>query len=93
MAGRQGSSFSNVLTSGLNAFTGGHRGSDEPLDDFDDAGFDEDAFRVAQEEEAKKRVERINDIKRSLKDWEGYRIDIVDLRSAAGGGIGEIFDV
>ena len=93
MAGRQGSSFQDVLASGLNAFTGGNRGSEELLDDFDDAGFDEDAFRRAQEEEAKKRVERIKEIKRSLKDWEGYRIDIVDLRSAGGGGIGEIFDV
>ena len=94
MAGRQGSSFSNVLSSGISAFTGGiaNRG-DDLLEDFDDGGFDENAFRVAQEEEARKRIERVKEIKRGLKEWEGWRMDIVDLRSAGGGGIGEIFDI
>lgn len=95
MAGRQGSSFSNVLSSGISAFTGGngHGGSDGALQEFEDDGFDENAFRMAQEEEARKRIERVKEIKRGLKEWEGWRMDIVDLRSAGGGGVGEIFDV
>ena len=87
----RGSSFSNVLTSGLNAFTGAS-GPDE-LEEFDDEAFDESAFKQAQEEEALKRIERVKEIKRGLKDWEGWRMDIVDLRRAGGGGAGEIFDV
>lgn len=92
MAGARGSSFSNVLSSGFNAFTGG--GGREGQDSFDGADdeFDEDAFRLAQEEEARKRVERVKEVKRGLKDWEGWRIDIVDVR-VGGGGAGEIFDV
>ena len=91
----QGSSFSNVLSSGINAFAGrtGSKGGDDALEDFDDGGFDENAFRLAQEEEARKRVERVKEIKRGLKEWEGWRMDIVELRSAGGGGVGEIFDV
>ncbi len=88
----KGQSFSDVLSSGFSAFTGGGgRGSLE-LDDGDDGGFDEEAFRRAQEEEARKRVERVREIKRGLKDWEGWRMDIVDSR-VGGGGAGEIFDV
>ena len=85
-----GSSFSNVLTSGINAFTGG--GMKESEDPFDDDDFNEDAFKQAQEEEAKKRLERVKEIKRSLKEWEGWKMDIVDVR-VGGGGAGEIFDV
>ena len=92
--GRQGSSFSNVLSSGINAFRGNHgAGSEDLLEDFDDGGFDEDAFRLAQEEEARKRVERVKEIKRGLKEWEGWRMDLVDLRKAGGVGVGDIFDV
>ena len=90
LAGR-GSSFSNVLSSGFNAFTGGQgRQSDDLMDGPDD--FDEDAFRIAQEEEAKKQIERVKEIKRGLKEWEGWRMDIVDVR-ISGGGAGNIFDV
>lgn len=93
MAGAKGSSFSNVLSSGFSAFTGGGGSRDDQ--GFLDAGeddFDEDAFRMAQEEEARKRVERVKEVKRGLKDWEGWRMDIVDVR-VGGGGAGEIFDV
>ena len=92
---RQGSSFSNVLSSGISAFTGGGgtRSNDDLLDDFDDGGLDEDAFRLAQEEEARKRIERFKEIKRGLKEWEGWKMDLVDLRRAGGVGVGEIFDV
>ncbi|KAM0432298.1 hypothetical protein ACHAPT_004838 [Fusarium lateritium] len=80
----------DFLTSGLNALAGG--GDDEFLDD-DDMDFDEDAFRKAQEEESKKRIERIKEIKRSLKHWEGWRLDIVENRRGGNEGAGEIFDV
>lgn len=93
-ANRGQSGFTNVLSSGFNAITGGgggQRESQEFLDGFDD-GFDEDAFRAAQEEEARKRVERVREVKRGLKEWEGWRMDVVDCR-LGGGGAGEIFDV
>ncbi|KAF5023008.1 hypothetical protein F66182_4927 [Fusarium sp. NRRL 66182] len=80
----------DFFTSGLNALAGG--GDDEFLED-DDMDFDEDAFRKAQEEESKKRIERIKEIKRSLKHWEGWRLDIVENRRGGHEGVGEIFDV
>lgn len=92
MAGGKGSSFSNVLSSGFNAFTGGGGRDDQGFLEGGDDEFDEDAFRLAQEEEARKRVERVKEVKRGLKDWEGWRMDIVDVR-VGGGGAGEIFDV
>jgi len=52
------------------------------LDDFD---FDEDAYRKAQEEEGKKRLERIRETKRALNDWKGWRVDVVDIRVGMGG--------
>lgn len=52
------------------------------LDDFD---FDEDAYKKAQEEEAKKRLERIRETKRGLNDWKGWRVDVVDIRVGMGG--------
>ena len=58
-----------------------------------DMDFDEDAFRLAQEEEAKKRIERVKEIKRGLKDWEGWRLDLVENRRGGGEGIGEIFEI
>ena len=92
MKGGRAGGFTNVLSSGFNAITGGgaERGSIDLVDD--DEGFDEDAFRNAQEEEALKRVERVREVKRGLKDWEGFRLDLVELRKG-GGGTGEIFDI
>lgn len=55
------------------------------LDDDDDFEFDETAFKAAQAEEAKRRIERVREIKRGLKDWEGWRVDIVDVRAGWGG--------
>ena len=104
--GRRAGGFADVLSSGLQAITGnataaaagggpqrGHARNESValIDDEDD--FDESAFRAAQEDEAMKRVERVKEIKRGLKDWSGYRLDIVDLRMGGGGGIGEVFDV
>ncbi|KAK4154588.1 hypothetical protein C8A00DRAFT_14289 [Chaetomidium leptoderma] len=70
----------------------GHGQHEELLED-DDLEFDEEAFRKAQEEEQKKRLERIKEIKRSLKNWEGWRLDLVENRRGGGEGIGEIFEV
>ena len=86
--------IAGVISSGFSAITGGGGGERASLDllDGDDDGFDEDAFRSAQEEEGRKRIERAREMKRGLKDWEGWRLDIVDSR-AGGGGVGEIFDV
>jgi hypothetical protein len=78
------------ITSGLNALAGG--GDDEFLED-DDMEFDEDAFRLAQQEDATKRLERIKEIKRGLKNWEGWRLDLVENRKGSSEGIGEIFEV
>lgn len=85
-----GGGIGDFFTSGLNALAGG--GDDELLDG-DDMDFDEDAFKKAQAEESKRRIERIKEIKRSLTHWEGWRLDIVDVRRGGGEGIGDIFDV
>lgn len=77
----------------FSAFTGAAAGSTEPLLEDDEMDFDEDAFRIAQEEEARKRLERIRDIKRSLGEWKGWRLDLVETRRAGGEGMGEIFEV
>lgn len=108
---QQHSSFTTVIQSGLAAFTGGGnrgrrpsnqhnppatRGNLELLPDNDD-DFDEEAFARAQaEEEARKRVEWVREVKRKLKDWKGWRLDLVDSRAGAEGagvGMGEIFEV
>lgn len=64
--------------------------------DFDD-DFDEEAFARAQaEEEARKRVEWVREVKRKLREWKGWRLDLVDSRAGAEGagvGMGEIFEV
>ncbi|MCJ1286848.1 hypothetical protein MMC26_006194 [Xylographa opegraphella] len=86
-----GQGFANVLSNGFSAFTGGVERPSAHLV-ADDDGFDEDAFRQAQEEEARQRVDRVKEVKRRLKDWEGWRMDLVDTR-VGGGGAGDIFDV
>lgn len=91
-----GKGFGDFITSGINAITGanaGAGGDDSLLKDDEDMDFDEDAFRLAQEEEGKKRIERIKDVKRSLKNWEGWRLDLVENRRGGGEGVGEIFEV
>ena len=84
----------DFISSGINALTGaGATPSHDELLEDDDLEFDEDAFRKAQEEEQKKRIERIKDIKRTLKNWEGWRLDLVENRRGGGEGIGEIFEI
>ncbi|KAL4784917.1 hypothetical protein BJX76DRAFT_326032 [Aspergillus varians] len=67
--------------------------SEENLED----EFDEAEFARAQvEEEARKRVEWVREIKRQLRDWKGWRLDLVDSRAGAEGagvGMGEIFEI
>ncbi|PLB53773.1 hypothetical protein P170DRAFT_431586 [Aspergillus steynii IBT 23096] len=67
--------------------------SEENLDDeFDEAEF----ARAQAEEEARKRVEWVREIKTKLKDWQGWRLDLVDSRAGAEGagvGMGEIFEI
>lgn len=89
--------LSDYLTSGINALAGVGAGAndehDELLED-DDMEFDEEAFRRAQQEDAKRRLERIKELKRGLKNWEGWRLDLVDGRRGGGGyGAGEIFEI
>jgi hypothetical protein len=98
---RHTSSFQDVISSGISAFTGRPRGVASPSADQtkgnrprnqsmgllsdDDDGFDEEAFRLAQEEDAKRRIERVKEVKRGLEQWKGWRLDLVDVRA---GGIG-----
>jgi hypothetical protein len=89
-----GKGIGDFFTSGFNAITGGTSTADGALLEDDELlDFDEDAFRLAQEEEAKKRIERVKEVKRSLKNWEGWRLDLVENRRGGGEGVGEIFEV
>lgn len=94
------SSFQDVIQSGISAFTGqtSHRRSDagskpkprqESLGSLDEFEIDEDAFRQAQEEEGKKRLERVREVKRGLPGYKGWRPDLVDIRF----GMGGVFDI
>jgi len=89
-----GKGFGDYLASGFNAITGVTSSADGALlEDDEDMDFDEDAFRLAQEEEAKRRIERVREVKRALKNWEGWRLDLVENRRGGGEGVGEIFEV
>ncbi|KAF4120010.1 Chromosome segregation ATPase [Geosmithia morbida] len=91
--GGAGGRFGEFFTNGLNALAGTGGGDDDGFLDDDDADFDE-AYRKAQEEETQRRLERVKEIKRSLKHWEGWRLDIVDMRRGGGvEAVGEIFDI
>ncbi|KAK7924110.1 myosin heavy chain [Apiospora marii] len=95
-ASGRGTGLGDLFTSGLNALTGAAEkgaGDDEGLLEDDDFEFDEDAFRRAHEEDAKKRLERIKEIKRGLTSWEGWRLDLVDTRRGGGYGVGEVFEI
>ncbi|KAH8811710.1 hypothetical protein F5884DRAFT_831487 [Xylogone sp. PMI_703] len=95
--GGGGKGIGDFITSGFNAITGAATAAatstsgDGLLDD--DMDFDEDAFRRAHEEEAKNRLERVKELKRGLKNWEGWRLDLVESRRLGGEGVGEIFEV
>jgi myosin heavy subunit len=84
----QAKGLSDLFQSGLNALTGAH---DDLLED-DDGEFDEEAFRKAHEEEARKRMEKVREVKRGLPAWKNWRLDLVEARRGAEFG-GEIFEV
>ncbi|RDL39200.1 Uncharacterized protein BP5553_03540 [Venustampulla echinocandica] len=89
-----GKGLGDLITSGINVITGATAAGDEGLlEDDEDMDFDEDAFKQAHEEEAKKQLERVKEIKRGLKNWEGWRLDLVENRRGGGEGIGEIFEI
>jgi len=89
-----GKGLGDFFTSGFNAITGGISAADGGLlEDDEELDFDEDAFRLAQEEEAKKRIERVKEVKRGLKNWESWRLDLVENRRGGGEGVGEIFEI
>lgn len=93
--GGLGDFLTSGLTSGYNAITGANvvAGDGALLEDDEDMDFDEDAFRLAQEAEATKRIERVKEVKRGLKEWNGWRLDLVENRRGGGDGVGEIFEV
>lgn len=64
-------------------------------DDDDDFVFDEDAFRKAREEEDRRRLERVREVKRGLVDWRGWRVDMVEVCGGGGAALGggSVFDV
>ncbi|KAF2160521.1 hypothetical protein M409DRAFT_70474 [Zasmidium cellare ATCC 36951] len=109
MPGRQTSTFQDVITSGISAFTGrtretphggkpaGGRDRAESVGLMsDDGGFDEEALRLAQEEEQKRRIERVKEVKRGLDQWKGWRVDIADLRRnglGPGKETGPVFEI
>lgn len=66
-----------------------HRAREASLGSMDDFEFDEDAFRAAQEEEQRKRIERVREVKRGLSAFKGWRADFVDVRV----GMGGVFDI
>jgi len=109
---RQSSTFQDVITSGISAFTG--RPRDPPARQqanatdqvqartraesllSDDDGFDEEAFRLAQEEEGRRRIERVKEVKRGLEKWRGWKVDLMELRQQGVGGgreTGPVFEV
>lgn len=94
-AHRRPSGFGDFFTTGLNALTGASGQHEHDDDGFldDDEDFDEEAFRKAQEEAAKVRIERIREVKRGLTKWTNWRLDLVEGRTGGGEGIGEIFEV
>ncbi|EGY13572.1 uncharacterized protein VDAG_00254 [Verticillium dahliae VdLs.17] len=87
-----GGGLGEFFQSGINALTG-HGGDEDGFLEDDDMDFDEDAFRQAQADDAKARLERIKDIKRGLKNWEGWRLDLVEIRRGGEEGHGEVFEV
>ncbi|KAF2721955.1 hypothetical protein K431DRAFT_223038 [Polychaeton citri CBS 116435] len=110
---RQGSTIQDVINSGISAFTGRPRDAvggqpaqgqrtmhdrKQSLGLLSEDDFDPEAWQQAQEEEAKRRVERVKEIKRGLEQWRGWRVDIVDTRKSAGSGFmngvaGPVFEV
>ncbi|KAL5350294.1 hypothetical protein ACLOAV_005332 [Pseudogymnoascus australis] len=98
---RASGGIGEMLNYGINALTGAgqhggasaHGAHDDGLLDDDGDDFDEEEWRKAQEEEGKRRIERIKDIKRGLDKWKGWRVDLVEVRRVGGERMGEVFEV
>lgn len=88
-----GGGIGDFIASGINALTGADDDDDFLPDDDDGIEFDETAFRKAQAEENARRLERIKEVKRGLKNWVGWRLDLIENRRGAGEGVGEIFEI
>ncbi|RMD40676.1 hypothetical protein DV735_g4427, partial [Chaetothyriales sp. CBS 134920] len=91
------SNLTQYISSGINAFLPSTATSPPPqspwsrprndslLQDFDEAPFDEAAFAHAQrEEEAKKMLLHVREVKTGLRNWKSWRLDLVDARPLAG---------
>lgn len=104
------STFQDVITSGISAFTGRAREAAAAsargypprkqslalLSEDGDDEFDPEAFQLAQEEEAKRRIERVKEVKRGLEKWRGWRMDLTEARQnavAAGREYAPVFGV
>jgi predicted nucleic acid-binding Zn-ribbon protein len=84
--------FGEIINYGIHALTGGGGEHEELLEDEDDE-FDEEAWRRAQEEEGRRQIERVKEIKRGLDRWRGWRMDLVEVRKGGGDRLGEVFEV
>jgi hypothetical protein len=74
----------------------GNRPRNQSMGLLSEDGFDEEAFRLAQEEDAKRRIERVKEVKRGLDQWKGWKLDLVDVRAGgvgAGRECGPVFEV
>lgn len=90
--GGSGGGFFAAAAGMVGAVTGTQDESALLEDEDEDFAFDEEAFRKAREEEDKRRLERVREVKRGLVDWKGWRVDLVDV---SGGGVpaSGVFDV
>ena len=105
------STFQDVITSGISALTGRSREAPKAagygasprarkmslaLLSEDGDEFDPEAFQLAQEEDAKRRIERVKEVKRGLEKWKGWRLDITEVRQsgiAGGRECGPVFEI
>jgi len=110
-APRQTSTLQDVISSGITAFAGlprefskvsGYGASPRPrkqslaLLSEDGGDIDPEAFRLAQEEQARQRIERVKEVKRGLEKWKGWRLDLTESRRhgiAGGKECGPVFEL
>ncbi|KKZ64511.1 hypothetical protein EMCG_01390 [[Emmonsia] crescens] len=92
---RAGSTISHGTGYSHNQLLAEKVGDDDGV--WDDGDIDPIAYAQAQAAEEKRmRDERVKEINRTLKNWKGWRLDLVESRygaQGAGVGLGEIFEV
>lgn len=99
-SGSKSQGIGGFLADGLSALTGAnprrqgvqHQRFDTQLDDDLEDDLLESEMMRAREEEARKRVERIRQIKKELVQWKGWRLDLVNDWTV-GRGTGEVFEI